>query len=395
MLASAERISSLGATSTKSRTRRVLFIQATNPAAYPPLIHASMLMAEAGWEVTFLSAPIAGDVLTLNAHPRIKNSSVRLRPSHVMGRSDYALYSAAAARLAIRQRPQFVYASDPLGAGPGMLAARLARAALIYHEHDSPSPGVLHPVVARLRATAARSARLIVFPNTERARLAQNDLHFSDDRVRIIWNVPRRCELVPSTAPVEPPLIVYYHGSISPERMPESVAVAVRQMAGKVRLRIAGYEAPGAAGYIRHLLDDDNNTRDSALIRYIGSMPSRRELFLAAASAHVGMALMPLSSTDINMRNMTGASNKPFDYMAVGLTLLVSDRPDWNEMFVKPGYAKAVDPTSVKSLVAAFEWISAHQDERRVMAMRARHKLETDWNYETAFAPLLAAMSDD
>jgi len=32
--------------------RRVLFVQATNPGAYPPLIHASTLMAEAGWEAT-------------------------------------------------------------------------------------------------------------------------------------------------------------------------------------------------------------------------------------------------------------------------------------------------------------------------------------------------------
>src|SRR5262249_56270494 len=45
--------------------RRVLFVQATNPGNYPPLIHASMLMAEAGWEGTFLSAPIAGNALAL------------------------------------------------------------------------------------------------------------------------------------------------------------------------------------------------------------------------------------------------------------------------------------------------------------------------------------------
>jgi hypothetical protein len=31
-------------------SHRVLFIQAANPGAYPPLIHASTLMAEAGWE---------------------------------------------------------------------------------------------------------------------------------------------------------------------------------------------------------------------------------------------------------------------------------------------------------------------------------------------------------
>ena len=59
---------------------RVLFVQATNPGAYPPLIHASMLMAEAGWEVTFLSAPIAGNALALAPHPRVKIHAVRDPP---------------------------------------------------------------------------------------------------------------------------------------------------------------------------------------------------------------------------------------------------------------------------------------------------------------------------
>ena len=132
-------VAHLSRLSSCSGNRRVLFVQATNPGAYPPLIHASMLMAEAGWEVTFLSAPIRGNKLALEPHPRIKIHAVRARPSHVMSKSSYAMYAAAAARLALRFLPNVVYASDPLGAGPGFLAARLARAALVYHEHDSPS----------------------------------------------------------------------------------------------------------------------------------------------------------------------------------------------------------------------------------------------------------------
>ena len=96
-----------------------------------------------------------------------------------MSKLNYALYATAAARLALRLRPDVVYASDPLGAGPGLLAARLAGATLVYHEHDSPSPGMLHPILARSRAAAARAARLIVFPNEERARFAQSELRFS------------------------------------------------------------------------------------------------------------------------------------------------------------------------------------------------------------------------
>src|SRR5262245_30105514 len=191
--------------------RRALFVQAANPGAYPPLIHASTLMADAGWEVTFLSAPIADNRLTMPSHPHVTVRAVHARPSHVISNVDYSIYTATAAGLALRLRPNVVYASDPLGAGPGLLAGRLAGARPLDPEHHSPQPGMLRPVLARLRAAAPRPARLIVFPNDERARVAQRELRFSDSRLHIVRNVPRRAELAPSAAPGGSPLIVYYH----------------------------------------------------------------------------------------------------------------------------------------------------------------------------------------
>ena len=94
-------------------------------------------------------------------------------------------------------------------------------------------------------------------------------------------------------------------------------------MGGRVRLRIAGYEAPSARGYVKHLVGGDGGTAAETLVEYIGMVP-RADLLMEAARAHVGLALMPLNSNDLNMRHMTGASNKPFDYMAAGLPLLVS-----------------------------------------------------------------------
>jgi glycosyltransferase involved in cell wall biosynthesis len=370
----------------------VLFVQATNPGAYPPLIHASVLMAEAGWEVTFLSAPIDGNQLVLPSHPRIKIHAVRTRPSHVMSKVSYALYAAAAARLALRLRPNVIYASDPLGAGPGLLAARLVGAALVYHEHDSPSPGGLHSVVARSRGTAARAAQLIVFPNEERARLAQRELRFSDNKLQIVWNVPRRAELVSSVATAEPPLIVYYHGSITPERLPETVALAVKRMGGRVRLRIAGYEAPGACGYVRHLAGKDTGVSADAPVEYLGIVPQRADLLAEAARAHVGLSLMPFNSDDLNINHMAGASNKPFDYMAAGLALLVSNLPDWTRMFVEPGFGLACNPTDADSISSALGWYIDHPKEREAMATRARNKIKAEWNYDAQFRGVLESL---
>jgi glycosyltransferase involved in cell wall biosynthesis len=373
------------------RAPRALFLQATEPANYPPLIHASTLMAEAGWEVTLLSAPISGNRLALPPHPRITVRAVGDRPSHAVSKVGYLIYVATAAGLAVHLRPDVVYASDPLGAGPGLLAARLARAKLIYHEHDSPGPGTLRPVVARSRAAAMRSARLIIFPNSERARVAQNELNFADDRLHIVWNVPRRAELAACAATPEPPLIVYYHGSITPERLPETVALAVRQMAGQARLRIAGYEAPGSHGYVRHLVGSDPLGRDDNPVEYIG-VSQRADLLTQASRAHVGLALLRCQLDDLNMRHMTGASNKPFDYMAAGLALLVSDLPDWKSMFVDPGFGIACNPTDASSILTALRWFIDYPERRRAMAVRARNKIAADWNYDAQFSGVLESL---
>jgi glycosyltransferase involved in cell wall biosynthesis len=342
--------------------------------------------------VTFLSAPIVGMPLMLDPHPRIAAHAIPARPSHVMGKATYARYIAAAAALAIRVRPHVVYASDPLGAAPGLLAAYLSGAHLVYHEHDSPMPGALQPLLARLRAAAARAARLVVFPNEDRARIADAELGFVPDRLRIVWNMPRRDEVPPLAAIPEAPLIVHYHGSISPDRLPEATIAAVRQFGGRVSLRIAGYEAPGARGYISRLEAFGRMSSGESLVKYLGPLPLS-DILKQAAQAHIGLALMPRTTDDVNMRNMVGASNKAFDYMAAGLALLVSDLVEWRRMFVVPGFARACNPADAHSLIDALGWFLDHPEERRAMAVRGRSKIATEWNYDSAFAPIMAELS--
>ena len=364
-----------------------MFIQATEPAVYPPLINGAMLMAEAGWEVTFLSAPIADNELTLPIHPRIRVRAIRPRPSHVMEKRAYASYCASAARLAHAFRPRVVYASDPLGAAPGLLAARLGHSRLVYHEHDSPMPNALRPWLARMRRRAAHVSNLVIFPNEERARVVEADLGIGHERTRVIWNMPRRREIPERAIVSEEPLVLYYHGSITYARLPEAVVEAVLQFNGRVRLRIAGYEAPDAPGYVSRLVQA-GLSGGTGVVEYVGQI-SREHLLTEAAKAHVGLALMPPVTDDLNMRHMAGASNKAFDYMASGLALLVSDLPDWCQMFVTPGYGQACDPRDPNSMAVALQWFLEHPSERRAMALRGRAKIETEWNYDTAFSPIM------
>ena len=107
----------------------------------------------------------------------------------------------------------------------------------------------------------------------------------------------------------------------------------------------------------------------------------------------MGLAFMPGDSDDPNMRNMVGASNKAFDYLAAGLALLVSDLPDWRAAFVEPGFGRASDAADADALAAAFGWFIDHPQERRAMGRRGRLRIEQDWNYDVAFAPILARLA--
>ncbi len=245
--------------------------------------------------------------------------------------------------------------------------------------------------LARLRRAAARRAAAVIFPNEARARIARDELGFPEDRLHVVWNMPRRRELPVLENRPDNPLLLYYHGNISPVRLPETVVEAVRQLGGRARLLIAGYEAPGAAGYIERVLRHGQPEPDSP-VRYLGPIP-RSDLLGVAAQAHVGLAVVPRDTDDLNIRHLTGASNKVFDYMAAGLALLVSDLPDWRAMFVVPGYALPCDPADLASIKAALGWLIDHPEARRDMGARGRAKIAADWNYDTAFRRVIESLT--
>src|SRR5262249_60294619 len=101
----------------------------------------------------------------------------------------------------------------------------------------------------------------------------------------------------------QPPLIVYYHGSVTPDRLPESVIEAVRRFHGRVRLRVAGYEAPGAEGYITRLVTLGRVPDGERLRDYMGQLPQRGQLLAQAAHAHVGLALMRTAGDEVSLRS--------------------------------------------------------------------------------------------
>ncbi len=380
-----------------ARAGRVLYIQYTNPAAYPPIEHSAHILADQGFEVLLLGTDILGDSIVIKPHAGIE---VELRPSRKGGwqqKLHYASFTSWAVRRAMRWRPDWIYASDPLSCPIALALRRTTGARVIYHEHDSPADREVNSGswfmrrVLSARTRLARVADACVLPNEDRAR------HFSQVTGRrdvlTVWNCPMRSDVAASKASASDGLRVLYHGSIVQTRLPISVIEAIASLPASVSLTIAGYETAGHAGHVAALQAAASAAGAGDRVRYVGTVPAREDLMKQCAGCDVGLALMPLVTEDFNESAMVGASNKVFDYMAGGLAVLVSDRPDWRSTFVDAGFGASCDPASSASIAKALSRWLADPAARAAMGERGRQKIASDWNYEASFAPVLSLLS--
>jgi glycosyltransferase involved in cell wall biosynthesis len=212
-----------------------------------------------------------------------------------------------------------------------------------------------------------------------------------------VWNCPRKDEVAPARRAIGPtgrPLRFYFHGSLNSGVLPLSILKALAFASPEGTLTIVGYETVGCIGFIQQFMRSASELGVSDRVIFRGAL-NRAEMLREASQADVGLALMPPGSSNINMRHLAGASNKPFDYMAVGLMPLVYDLPDWREMFVEPGFARACDPADPQSLASAFAWCVANPDEVRAIGERGRRMIERAWNYERCFAPVAEHLARD
>jgi glycosyltransferase involved in cell wall biosynthesis len=184
-------------------------------------------------------------------------------------------------------------------------------------------------------------------------------------------------------------LSILYHGSIVPTRLPASVLTALSLLPDRVKLRIIGYETVGHMGYTRELRQIAEKLGIAHRVEFLGTLPTRAELLQSGRCSDVGLALMPHNSVDPNERTMSQASNKPFDYLAFGMALLVTDLPDWQAMFVDTGYGLACDAGDPESIASALRWFLDHPEEMRRMGEQGRQRVASEWHYESRFRPVL------
>ncbi len=335
----------------KMSRKRVLYIQYTNPTAYPPLEHSSQILAKDGWQVRMIGTMARGDsnALQFPPHANLKLELMKYCPPGLWQKLHYVRYCLWCLYTVLIWRPTFVYASDGWSYPIAYLLSYLPCLNVIMHEHDTPatSGGIIQRIIGNCRRKLARRATAVVCPQPNRAEALNA---FAPKRLDIVFNCPSRDEWMPiKNHPSEHGLRLWFHGSIVPTQLPLAIVHAMKRCDFPIALEFAGYETIGHPGYIQEFLDSAQQLGLGDRVRYRGAIPSRAEMYAAASTCNVGLALFSMKFRE----PMVGASNKPFDYLACGLALLVPSTPEWQAFFIDRGCGLSCNTEDISSIAAA------------------------------------------
>ncbi|WP_424099161.1 glycosyltransferase [Moorena producens] len=372
---------------------RILYIQYTNPSGYPPLEHSSRILADEGWQVIFLGTGVLGaSNLSFPPHPNITVRQLSFCLPGWRQKLHYIWFCIWVVGWTLRWQPQWVYASDLLACPISFLLSFLPNVQLIYHEHDSPveiPKNLFMRLCFSYRQRLANRAKICILPNTKRVEWFAKSTN-SEKKTICVWNCPRKEEVVQrQNLNVSQPIRLYYHGNISATLLPLSIldAIAItcdKDGSNRVHLRVVGYTTIRNEGYLEILRHHAKSLGIEENLQILSAVPRQRLLQLAH-ECDVGLALMPMTSKNVNLNFLIGASNKPFDYLSCGLPLLVSDLPDWKEMYVESGYGLAANPEDPDSIARALRWYLENPRGMRQMGENARKRILEEWNYEKQF----------
>jgi glycosyltransferase involved in cell wall biosynthesis len=385
----------------------VLLVTRACTEHYPPTVNQANLLAGRGLSVGILDLAQAGVIPAVDPAVRRWRSHTAWNSKQEAPRSffrrcaDALSFLRACRRIMDRERPKVILAYDIHGSAvvpPGRAAYQT-----VYHFHEYPEaePGMSMGTRWALRKAHCRSpnADLVVFPDPDRAALFQEVARLPV-RPRVVMNCPRRMDELPasplrqqlalntqhSTFNLQPSTqVVCYLGSIGINQGLIPAAQSMRYWPPDSVFVLVGASSPSVEETIRsHACTAGATSR----ILFLGPRPHAEALALTAG-ADLGLALIgPIGQTK-NFLYSSGAVNKRFEYMALGVPQLTNAGPGLTELIERTGCGVCVNTGSPEAIGRRVCHLLTNSELRHQMAANARRRHLDTFNYEYQFEPVL------
>ena len=374
------------------KMKKALYIQFFNPMHCPVLIHGCNILSRKGWKLLLLGAQNIANPsnrMEMKLHKNITIKLLEYAKPGIQQRLQYLHFNLWILLTIIFWRPQVLYASEKLVCPIAYIIKIFSkRIKVIYFEPMYAGEGFqIRPRFVRVaRARLARIADLCLVPNEARLEKFVGDVGTCENII-FVHQFPRREEFLDIPLKEKPAgtgrLKLFSFGHIGPDRLPIQLFEALEKLKDKVELIISGVVPEGTQNYGSTIKKEIKNRGLEGNIEYVGLIKKRNDLYRQCSKADVGLTLT--GKTVKPEFRTEGGSQRPFEMMGLGLVPLVSDLKEWEDFFVKDGYAYSCNPDSVDSIKTTLEFLYENRSALYEIGERNKKKILEEWNYNSEF----------
>jgi glycosyltransferase involved in cell wall biosynthesis len=372
-----------------------------NPDHYPPTINATHLLSE-HFDLVVIGRnqdiPDREYPSNVKIYRLGKYTTVREREQASIGAKFWEYISFVVQARHLLKQVSLIYAYDAFGYVAACICQLLwQKIPLVYQCHEtsehlaplSSLTGLIH----RVERAWINKAAAVVFPDKDRAAFFQKVTNLQKElliipnfplkdyfKFSVDWNllIKERWENI----------TLFYRGSISDSSAMQESITAASLLDQNVNIKFVGFltlaNAEKLTSWVEHI-------KVSSSFDYLGTLPYK-DLQDHTLAATIGFALY--KNTYFDRVACVTACNKIYEYAACGLPVIVSDFPNYREYLGNEAWAHFANPDGPHSIASAIQDILRDFGNYQAMCLAARRAFEKNYNYESAFSPLLAKIKE-